>query len=31
MRFLQVMGIDSLDNLPTPKTEGVELAARASG
>ncbi|HSS59856.1 MAG TPA: SMC-Scp complex subunit ScpB [Candidatus Limnocylindrales bacterium] len=29
MRFLQVMGIDSLDNLPTPKTEGADL--RASG
>jgi segregation and condensation protein B len=25
MRFLQVMGLDSLDNLPTPKTEGLEL------
>ena len=31
MRFLQVMGLDSLDNLPTPKTEGLELSQRASG
>lgn len=30
MRFLQVMGIDSLDNLPTPK-DGAELVQRASG
>lgn len=31
MRFLQVMGLDSLDNLPTPKSEGLELIQRASG
>jgi segregation and condensation protein B len=30
MRFLQVMGLDSLDNLPTP-TEGAELIERAKG
>lgn len=31
MRFLQVMGLDSLDNLPTPKSEGLEFIQRASG
>ncbi|HKW08666.1 MAG TPA: hypothetical protein VJS19_13970 [Candidatus Dormibacteraeota bacterium] len=31
MRFLQVMGLDSLDNLPTPKGDGMELIQRASG
>ena len=31
MRFLQVTGIDSLDNLPTPKSEALELIRRASG
>jgi segregation and condensation protein B len=31
MRFLQVMGLDSLDNLPTPRSEGLELIQRASG
>ena len=31
MRFLQVMGLESLDNLPTPKSDGVELGQRASG
>jgi len=31
MRFLQVMGLESLDNLPTPKSEGQELIQRASG
>lgn len=31
MRFLQVMGLDSLDNLPTPKTDTIELSQRASG
>lgn len=31
MRFLQVMGIDSLDNLPAPKGQGLELIRRASG
>ena len=31
MRFLQVMGLDSLDNLPTPKTDTLELSQRASG
>ena len=30
MRFLQVMGLDSLDSLPTP-SEGAELIARANG
>jgi segregation and condensation protein B len=30
MRFLQVMGLESLDHLPTP-TEGAELIARAKG
>jgi segregation and condensation protein B len=30
MRFLQVMGLDSLDNLPTP-AEGAELIERAKG
>jgi segregation and condensation protein B len=28
MRFLQVMGLESLDHLPTP-SDGVELIARA--
>jgi segregation and condensation protein B len=31
MRFLQVMGLESLDNLPTPKSDGLELNGRASG
>ena len=31
MRFLQVMGLESLDNLPTPKSDSVELSRRASG
>ena len=31
MRFLLVMGLDSLDNLPAPKTNGAELIQRASG
>jgi segregation and condensation protein B len=31
MRFLQVMGLDSLDNLPAPKTEAFALSQRASG
>jgi hypothetical protein len=26
-----VMGLESLDNLPTPKSEGQELIQRASG
>jgi segregation and condensation protein B len=30
MRFLQVMGLESLDHLPTP-SEGTELIARAKG
>jgi segregation and condensation protein B len=28
MRFLQVMGLESLDHLPTPKTEGAEISSR---
>ena len=31
MRFLQVVGLDSLDNLPTPRTEGLELSVRGNG
>lgn len=31
MRFLQVMGLESLDNLPTPKSDGVEFSQRARG
>jgi chromosome segregation and condensation protein ScpB len=30
MRFLQVMGLESLDSLPTPKSDGLELIQRAS-
>ena len=30
MRFLQVMGLESLDHLPTP-SDGVELIARQNG
>jgi segregation and condensation protein B len=31
MRFLQVIGLESLDHLPTPKMEGAEVSERASG
>lgn len=31
MRFLQVVGLDSLDHLPSPTTEGLELSARGNG
>lgn len=31
MRFLQVMGLESLDHLPAPKTDGAEAPRRASG
>ena len=30
MRFLQGMGLESLDHLPTPTTEGAEISARAN-
>jgi hypothetical protein len=30
MRFLMVMGLESLDHLPTP-SDGAELLARAKG
>ena len=31
MRFLQVMGLESLEHLPTPKQEGAELRGGADG
>jgi segregation and condensation protein B len=31
MRFLQVIGLESLDHLPTPKMESAEISERASG
>jgi len=31
MRFLQVMGLESLDHLPAPKADGAEAPRRASG
>ncbi len=31
MRFLQVMGLESLDHLPAPKADGAEEPRRASG
>jgi segregation and condensation protein B len=30
MRFLQVMGLESLDHLPTPRLEGAEMATSAT-
>ena len=31
MRFLQVMGLESLDHLPTPRLEGAEIEKSATG
>ena len=31
MRFLQVMGLESLEHLPSPKPDGAEASRRANG
>jgi segregation and condensation protein B len=31
MRFLQVMGLESLEHLPSPKGDGAETSRRANG